>query len=221
MNHVHAYNIRSLIHSYDGKVVLDIPRLDIPSGQICVFAGPNGSGKTTLLSILAFLLNPSSGSVLLQGIETVGERNPWIRRQVTLVHQKPILFSTTVYKNIAYGLRVLGLPSKEIKNRMQAIMEETGLSDLAEKPARKLSGGEAQRAILARALVLETPILLLDEPTNSLDDLFKPALCGMLQKANQRGATIIIATHDLNLISSLASQVIQLEGGQVLGASAP
>jgi tungstate transport system ATP-binding protein len=213
-----AYSIRSLIHSYDGKAVLDIPNLDIPSGQICVFAGPNGCGKTTLLSILAFLLIPSSGSVLLQGTEAGCERGKRIQRKITLVHQKPILFSTTVHKNIAYGLRMLGLPSKEIKTRVQAIMEETGLSGLAEKPARKLSGGEAQRAVLARALVLETPILLLDEPTNSLDDLSRPMLSGLLRKANQRGATIIIATHDMNFISSLPHRIIQLEGGRISGS---
>jgi tungstate transport system ATP-binding protein len=219
MNRAPAYSIRSLIHSYDGKVVLDIPYLEIPSGQVCVFAGPNGCGKTTLLSILAFLLIPSSGSVHLQGTEAVCERFRWIQRKITLVHQKPILFSTTVHKNIAYGLRMLGLPSKEIKNRVQAIMEETGLSDLAEKPARKLSGGEAQRAVLARALVLETPILLLDEPTNSLDDLSRPMLSELLRKANRRGATIIIATHDLNFISSLAHRIFKLEGGRISGSS--
>jgi tungstate transport system ATP-binding protein len=218
MNSAPAYSIRSLIHSYDGKIVLDISHLDIPSGQICVFAGPNGCGKTTLLSILAFLLIPSSGSVLLQGTEAGGEPGRRIRRKITLVHQKPILFSTTVHKNIAYGLKMLGLPSQEIKNRVQSIMEETGLTGLAEKPARKLSGGEAQRVVLARALVLETPILLLDEPTNSLDDLSRPLLSGLLRKANQRGTTIIIATHDLNYISSLAHRIIHLEGGRIPGA---
>jgi tungstate transport system ATP-binding protein len=217
MSSAPAYSIRSLIHSYDGKAVLDIPYLDILSGQICVFAGPNGCGKTTLLSILAFLLTPSSGSVLLQGAEAVCENGPWIRRKITLVHQKPVLFSTTVHKNIAYGLKMFGISSKEIRHRVKAIMEETGLSGLAEKPARKLSGGEAQRAVLARALVLETPILLLDEPTNSLDGLSKPMLSGLLRKANHRGATIIIATHDLNFISSLPHRLIHLEEGRMSG----
>jgi tungstate transport system ATP-binding protein len=220
MNRAPAYSIRSLTHSYDGKVVLDIPHLDIPSGQICIFAGPNGSGKTTLLSILAFLLTPSSGSIILQGIEAVGERRLWIRRKVTLVHQKPILFSTTVYGNIAYGLKMLGLPSKEIKARVHRMMEKTGLSGLAERPARRLSGGEAQRAILARALVLQTPIVLLDEPTNSLDDLSRPLLSGLLREANHQGTTIIIATHDLNFVSSLDHRAILLHEGRISGPSA-
>jgi tungstate transport system ATP-binding protein len=221
MSDATAYSIRSLIHSYDGKVVLDIPHLDIPSGQLCIFAGPNGCGKTTLLSILAFLLTPSSGRVRFQGIESCCQQGLWIRGKVTMVHQKPILFATTVHRNIAYGLKMLGLSPKEIKSRVQTIMGKTGLSDLAEKPARKLSGGEMQRVVLARALVLETPILLLDEPTNSLDNLSRPILTGLLRKANQRGVTIIIATHDLNFASSLPGRVIQMEGGRISEASGP
>ncbi len=216
MTRAHAYSIRSLIHSYDGNIVLDIPHLDIPSGQICALTGPNGSGKTTLLSILALLLAPASGSVLLDGIETVGNHDLRFRRKVTLVHQKPVLFSTTVRNNIAYGLKAQGLPSREIKRRVQAILEETKLLDVAEKHARSLSGGEAQRAVLARALVLETPIILLDEPTNSLDDASRPILADSLHKANQgRSATIVIAAHDLNFVSSLTDRIVPLEKGRI------
>lgn len=215
-----AFSIRSLIHSYDGKTALDIPRLDIPPGQVCALTGPNGSGKTTLLSILAFLLMPASGSVLLNGIEAVGSRDHRLRRKVTLVHQKPVLFSTTVWNNIAYGLKAVGLPSGEIKFRVQAIVRDTGLSDVAERQARRLSGGEAQRVVLARAMVLQTPVILLDEPTNSLDDSFKPILCELLLKANRRrGITIVMATHDLNFVSSLGSRIVQMEQGRIIDSS--
>jgi tungstate transport system ATP-binding protein len=215
-----AYSIRSLIHSYDGKVALDIPHLDIPSGQICAFVGPNGCGKTTLLSILALLLTPVSGSVLLDGVETVHSTNQRLRRKVTLVHQKPVLFSTTVRNNIAYGLQALGLPSKEIRQRVQAIIDETKLSEVAEKQARKLSGGEAQRAILARALVLETPVILLDEPTNSMDDASRPILRELLRRTNQkRGTTVVLATHDMDFVDSLAERIVRLDGGKILETS--
>ncbi len=220
MTGVPAFSIRSLIHTYDGKTALDIPRLDIPSGQICALIGPNGSGKTTLLSILAFLLTPAFGSVLLNGVEAVDSRDQRLRRKVTLVHQKPILFSTTVWNNIAYGLKALGLPSSEIKSRVQSIVRNTGLSDVAEKQARKLSGGEAQRAVLARALVLETPVVLLDEPTNSLDDSFKPVLSDLLLKVNRRlSTTILMATHDLNFVSSLGGRIVQMERGKIINPS--
>jgi tungstate transport system ATP-binding protein len=215
-----AYCIRSLMHSYDGNIALDIPRLEIPSGRIYAFTGPNGCGKTTLLSILGLLLAPASGSVLLHGIETVRSRDLRLRRQVTLVHQRPVLFSTTVRNNIAYGLKAHGLHAKEVRNRTQAILEETRLSHVADKQARGLSGGEAQRAVLARALVLETPVILLDEPTNSLDDASRPLLLDLLRKANQqRGATIVMATHDLSFASSLTERIVRMEDGKIFESS--
>jgi tungstate transport system ATP-binding protein len=215
-----AYSIRSLIHAYDGKIVLDIPHLDIPSGRICAFVGPNGCGKTTLLSILSLLLTPVSGSVLLHGAETVRSRDQALRRKVTLVHQKPVLFSTTVRHNIAYGLHALGLHSREIRHRVQAIIEEMMLTKVADKQARKLSGGEAQRAILARALVLETPVILLDEPTNSLDDASRPILRELLLRASEkRGATVVLATHAMNFVASLTDRIVRLEGGKILESS--
>lgn len=217
-----AYSIRSLTHSYDGRIALEIPYLDIPSGRICAFIGPNGCGKTTLLSILALLMTPSSGRILLDGGDTAGCRDPRLRRKVTLVHQRPVLFSTSVRHNIAYGLHAQGLPAKEIRRRVQAVVEAMDLTAVADKPARRISGGEAQRAVLARALVLETPILLLDEPTNSLDEASKPLLARLLREANQqRGATILIAAHDLGFVSSLTDRIFEMDGGRVRSGRGP
>jgi tungstate transport system ATP-binding protein len=213
-----AYEIRSLVHAFDGKTVLEIPQLEIPAGEICVLSGPNGSGKTTLLSILALLLRPSAGSVRLHGVEAQGGREPHLlRRQVTLIHQKPVLFKTTVWNNVSYGLRALGLPRPEIKARVDAMLEKLELSNLAQKQARKLSGGEGQRVVLARGLVLETPILLLDEPTSFLDDSFLPRLFDVLKQANQsRSATMLVTTHDLKLVASLCHRMYRLERGMIV-----
>lgn len=218
MNAVPAYTIRALNHAYDGRTVLSIPSLDILSGRIYAVSGQNGSGKTTLLSILALLLEPRSGSLRLQGMEASrGPELQALRRRVTLIHQKPVLFHTTVWNNVSYGLRAAGLPGKEIRNRTGAILDRLGLSGLAHRQARKLSGGEAQRAVLARGLVLETPILLLDEPTSFLDESFRPLLFEELRRANsERGVTIVMATHDMRFISSLAQEVIYLEEGKVI-----
>jgi len=209
-----AYSIRSLTHTYDGKVVLDNPRLDILTGQICLFTGPNGSGKTTLFSILSLLQTPSTGIVQLNGIECTSDPGRERRLMVTMVHQKPVLFSTSVRNNLAYGLKSRGLGTREIDQRIRSIANEMQLFTVIDKNARKLSGGEAQRVTLARALILETPVLLLDEPTNSLDDTYRPVLIQLLHKINQtRGVTVIVATHDTKFISSLSGRIIRLENG--------
>jgi tungstate transport system ATP-binding protein len=218
MNAAPAIEVHSLIHAYDGKGVLTIPRLNIPSGAICAVAGPNGSGKTTLLSILALLLEPSAGRLFLHGTEAVrGPGLQSLRRRVTLIHQKPVLFTTTVWNNVSYGLRAAGLAGEEIKARTGAMLEQLGLSDLAGRRACKLSGGEAQLVVLARGLVLETPILLLDEPTSFLDKSFRPQLFDMLRRANkERKATILLATHDIQFVAALAHEVFCLEEGRIV-----
>jgi len=217
MSATNAYGIRSLFHVYDGAVALDVPHLDIPGGEIWGLVGPNGAGKTTLLSILALLLKQSAGNVYVHGTEVTMDRMRRLRRKVTLLHQKPVLFARSVRKNISYGLHASGFSSKEIADRVEAIIIEAGLESVAGRQPRTLSGGEAQRVALARGLVLETPILLLDEPTNSLDDAFRPLLLQMLSKANQsRKTTILVATHDFGFISAIADRIVQMEAGKLI-----
>jgi len=212
-----AYSIRSLVHAYGPKTVLDIPALDIPREGIYAFTGPNGGGKSTLFSILALLLAPVSGSVLLCGSEAAGSRDRKLRLKVTLLHQKPVLFSTTVRGNIGYGLRAIGLAKREARARVDSILETMMLRAIAGKPARQLSGGEAQRVALARALVLETPVLLLDEPTHSLDDASRSVLAGLLAQARQaRSTTILVATHDLDFVRPLADRVYGMDRGKIV-----
>ncbi len=139
-----AYDIRSLVHAYDGKTVLDIPQLEIPQGEICALSGPNGSGKTTLLAILALLLSPTPGAcACVESKPFRAGAGSRLRRQVTLIHQKPILFTTTVWGNVSYGLWALGLPAKEIKARVGAVLEELGLSSLAESRRQAIRRGSA------------------------------------------------------------------------------
>jgi tungstate transport system ATP-binding protein len=221
MSKTPAYKIRSLVHAYGRKTVLDIPELDIPAGKVYGLVGPNSSGKTTLLSILGLLQSPLSGKIFLNGTETggAGDRRR-LGREVTLVHQKPVLFSTTVQNNVSYGLRAAGLPPNEVNARVQAALRDWGLQQYGQRDARKLSGGEAQRIVLARCLILETPVVLLDEPTHSLDDTFRPLLVEALAKANRtRSTTIIVASHDFAFLSSLTDQIIRMEAGRIAGAS--
>jgi len=217
MSGTNAYEIRSLIHYYDQKIALEIPHFDIPEGIIWGLAGPNGSGKTTLPSILALLLKHSSGNLYMHGAKVIPDNNRRLRRNVTLIHQKPVLFSGIVRSNISYGLRASGFSSKETAARVEAIIDEVQIASVADRQVRTLSGGEAQRVVLARGLVLQTPIILLDEPTHSLDDAFLPILLELLRKANKRrGTTIVLATHDVSFISTIADRIIQMKDGKLL-----
>jgi tungstate transport system ATP-binding protein len=213
-----AYRVLNLRHAYDGRTVLDIPDLKIARGEVCALAGPNGSGKTTLLHILALLLTPVAGTVQLYGSDAVREKDRRrLRRLVTLIHQQPVLFSTTVRGNLLYGLRAAGLSAREMKSRLDAALESFGIAGIARTNAREISGGEAQRVVLARGLILETPVLLLDEPTSFLDDAVRPLLLDRLRRAREeRGATIIVATHDSNFVSSLANRILRLDQGRIV-----
>ena len=215
-----AYSLRGLVHAYDGAKALDVPRLDLAAGRIVALVGPNGSGKTTLLSILALLLSPTAGSVAVEGTDAArGGAADALRRRVTLIQQTPVVFSTTVWNNAAYGLRARGLARREAAARVRPMLDALGLAGLERKAARRLSGGECRRLVLARGLVLETPILLLDEPTSFLDATFRPLLLDLLRRRHaERGTTIVLATHDLAFAESLAHQVLRLERGKIVSA---
>ena len=217
-----AYSLRSLVHAYNGARALDVSALDLAAGRIVALVGPNGSGKTTLLSILALLLSPTAGSVAIEGIDARGGGTEALRRRVTLIHQTPVLFSTTVWNNAAYGLRARSLPRGEVAARVNATLAELGLAGLEAKAARGLSGGEARRLALARGFVLSTPILLLDEPTTFLDATFRPVLVDLLRRRHaERGMTIVLATHDLAFAESLAHEIIRLDGGRIVVGDVP
>ncbi len=219
-----AIAARGIRHRYDRRIVLDLPSLDVPAGGCVALVGPNGAGKTTLLRILALLERPSEGAVTLlgrpawqNGHRRRGMDGPELverRRQVTLVHQKPLLLSTTVRANVAFGLRARGLSGSEAERRAAAALEEVGMGGFARRSSRDLSGGEIQRVALARALVLETPILLLDEPTSSLDADAIPLVERALRRRLDRGIAVVVSTHHRPLVSSLDARRLRLVAGR-------
>ena len=211
-----AVRARDLQHRYDNGVVLDIPRLDVPAGEALAILGPNGAGKSTLLQILALLLQPAAGTLDLLGqVASAGDLLA-LRRQVTLIHQRPVLFNTTVEANLSMGLRERGLPADEIKRRIDGMLARVGLEGFQRRPSGQLSGGEAQRVVLARALVLRTPILLLDEPTSYLDARFRPMLEELLRERSEQGTTLILATHEESFAGALAHRSVVLESGRMV-----
>ena len=153
--------LREVTKRYSTITALDGVNLKVEAKEILTVVGPNGSGKTTLLRILASIDSPSSGEVLLEGREITDQNRSQVRRRSTLVFQKTALFSTTVYKNVAYGLRLRGYSSSEIDDKVEEALRLVGLEGYGGRPAKKLSGGEKQRVSLARALALRTDFLLL------------------------------------------------------------
>ncbi|MEM8529575.1 MAG: phosphate ABC transporter ATP-binding protein [Chloroflexota bacterium] len=212
-----AYQLDQVTHRYGERVILHIESWGVPTGEIVALVGPSGAGKSTLLRLLNFLEMPTAGSIQFQGNTLhAGVNIPMaLRRQVTMVFQRPLLLSTSVINNVAYGLR-LRRTSDAHKVAMTAL-EQVGLAHLARKPAHTVSGGEAQRVALARAIVLNPQVLLLDEPTANLD----PANVQMIEQTivdlhRRSSTTIVLVTHNIFQARRVAQYATLLLEGQIV-----
>ena len=200
----------------DGKVVLDDLSTGLPAGASCV-AGPSGSGKSTLLRLLNRLADPASGTVRYRGAD-VRERDPLaLRREIGLVPQLPALIAGTVEDNVRFAAALGGRDAD-----VRRLLDLAGLDvSYAERDAAKLSVGEQQRAMLARALALEPRVLLLDEPTSALDAAARGAVEATLLHLRQRlDVSTVLVTHDLSQARRLAQFVVQLDAGRLVAAGA-
>jgi tungstate transport system ATP-binding protein len=198
-----------------GVTVLDIPALDVFSGQVLTLIGPNGAGKSTLLLTLAGLLKPAQGRLLFRG-EGVGNGGFDYRRHIAMVFQEPLLFDTTVFENVAAGLKIRGVGRAEIGRIVPEYLERFGVGHLAKRSARKLSGGEAQRTSLARAFVTKPEIIFLDEPFSALDPPTREALTGDLERIlRETHTTAVASTHDQTEALRLGDRITVLNGGKI------
>ncbi|MGA2082044.1 MAG: ABC transporter ATP-binding protein [Holophaga sp.] len=205
-----------------GAKVLEIPGFRLDPGSVTALIGPNGSGKTTLLKTLACLQEAASGSLRFRGAELAARPDrEAFRQRVTMVFQEPLLFDTTVERNLESGLRLRGVPRAERRRRALAAARRFGIEPLLERQARKLSGGESQRASLARAFVLEPEILFLDEPFSALDPPTREALLEDLGAAlGQTGTTAVLATHDQAEALRLADVLAVMHQGRIVQCGA-
>jgi len=211
--------LENIDKTYGGIKALDSVTLDAESDQILALLGMNGSGKTTLLRILAGLEEPSKGDVLVEARKIATQK---LRQISTLVFQRTVMFNTSVYGNVSFGLKIRGFSKEEIKRKVSNVLNTVGLEDLQKRRARELSGGEQQRVALARAFVLDPEILLLDEPTANLD----PANAMILESAIKRireenECTIILATHNLHQARRLSDKIIHIHYGRILEGATP
>jgi putative spermidine/putrescine transport system ATP-binding protein len=199
-----------------GRTLLDVERLAVQEGELLVVLGPTGAGKSTLLRVMNRLQKCDSGALKWRG-ETV----PWpaplsLRRRIAMAFQDPLLFTGTVADNVGYGLRLRKLPPPEIRTRTGELLEMMGLAGLAERRADRLSGGEAQRAALARALAVRPDLLLLDEPLANLDAPIRERIARDLQHAlRSLGIACVFVTHHQREAVALGDRLVVLNQGRV------
>lgn len=199
---------------------LDDVALEIGTGEFVSFVGQSGAGKSTLLKLLFAEEFPTSGSVSIDGWEVTTVRPwqiPFLRRQIGVVFQDfKLLPAKTVSENVAFAMEVVGAPTAEIHRVVPQLLKLVNLSEQGDQYPWQLSGGEAQRTSLARALAFRPKILLADEPTGNLDALHAWDLLQLLLKINKLGTTVLLATHDEAIVNSVKRRVVTLERGKVV-----
>jgi tungstate transport system ATP-binding protein len=214
--------IRDLLVKRGNHPALQLDHLTIQEGEVLAVVGPNGAGKSTLLLTLARLLKPEQGEILFNGQPTRFESDTDYRRRIALVMQDPLLFDTSVFENVASGLRFRGVEKDEIRQRVPLWLERMGVAHLSKRRAGQLSGGEAQRVSLARALVLEPQLLLLDEPFSALDP---PTRTGLLDDLgallSETDTTTVFVTHDLPEAAQVAERMAVISGNRLRQVGKP
>lgn len=214
-----AVSARNIAKSYGGVPVLSLNEVTFMSERVHVIVGPNGAGKTTLLRLIAGIERPDRGELRILG------RDPWeqsrrqalaLRRRVGFAAQKPYLFRTSVRRNVEYPLRVRGVSGPKLEELAQTSMKRLGVAHLAERNARTLSAGEAQRISITRATVTEPELLLLDEPLANIDPEGAPVIEELCRELESQGVTVIVATHVLEQAFRLSARVVRLEAGRMM-----
>jgi len=206
-------DVRRLVDG--GRAILDLAALDLPRGELTAVVGPNGAGKSTLLHLLAFLRPPDQGRILFDG-EPVGSADRRrLRRQVTLVEQRPLLFRGTVRENVAYGLRVRQVPRAERARRVDEALALVDLDGFAGRLVEGLSGGETQRVAIARAVVFRPQVVLLDEPTAGVDVTRVEMVERLIRELHTAmGVSVVFSTHDLDQARRLTGRIVHLADGR-------
>jgi tungstate transport system ATP-binding protein len=206
-----------------GVQVLDIPSFSLHQNEFVSLIGPNGAGKSTLLLTMMGLLDPTHGSVLYRGRELVSGRD-WLetRRKIAMVLQEPLLFDTTVYDNVASGLKLRGVRGREARERVMSYLERFNLADMAQRSARKLSGGEARRVSLARAFAVEPEVIFFDEPFANLDPPTRQALSEDMDRIiREQGIAAMLVTHDQSEALRLSNRIVVMNGGAIVQSGTP
>ena len=206
--------------TYPNTCALKDINLEIQKGEFVFLVGSSGAGKSTLMKLLYREEQPTAGKVIVAGVDVSKistKKVPLLRRHMGIIFQDyKLLPNQTVYDNVAYVIRTLGMRSKEIDERVKGAIKIVGLAHKLYSKPTELSGGEQQRVGIARAIVNGPPILIADEPTGNLDPATSMEVMEILNQINQRGITIIVSTHDDSIVNHYRKRVITLDSGEVL-----
>jgi cell division transport system ATP-binding protein len=194
--------------------------VEIPQGEFIFLVGHSGSGKSTFIKLLLREILPTTGEITVAGQDVVHMRNwkiPFLRRNIGCVFQDfKLLPNKTSYENVAFSLEVIGKSKHVVRTQVPEVLRLVGLDDKQDSYPDELSGGEQQRVSIARAFVNRPPLLLADEPTGNLDPATSLGIMSLLNRINKTGTTVLIATHDREMVDSMRKRVIALENGKVI-----
>lgn len=213
-------NVCMVYPAQPNKPALENVNVDIYAGEFVFLVGHSGSGKSTFLKTLTRELKVTSGQVVVAGQDLTGMRNwkvPYLRRQIGCVYQDfKLLTDKTIYENVAFALECIGKPRSVIKAQVPEVLRLVGLAEKMDSFPDQLSGGEQQRVSVARAMVNRPPLLICDEPTGNLDPAISLGIMKLLERINRTGTTVLMATHDREMVDSMRKRVIALENGHVV-----
>ena len=212
---------KGVTKKYDhGVTALDNVDLKIDKGEFVFLVGPSGSGKSTFLKLIIKEEDPTSGTININSRDLVNLKEkdvPYLRRKIGFVFQDfRLLYDKTVEENIVFALRVIEASEREIKTRLSSVLKQVGLEGKENSYPNQLSGGEQQRVALARALATKPPIIIADEPTGNLDADTAKGIMDTLYEINKNGTTIVVVTHDQNIIRNAGKRIIALEKGRIV-----
>ncbi len=192
----------------------------VEEGEFVFLVGPSGSGKSTIIKLITGEIAPTDGKIIVNDFDLTRmrlSRMPYLRRSLGVIFQDyRLIENKTVYDNVAYAMQVVGASNKEIRRRVAYVLQLVGLDSRTRRYPRELAGGEQQRVAIARALVNNPRMIIADEPTGNLDPAKSLELMMLLEKINEMGTTMLIVTHEKELVNRFAKRVIAIDGGRII-----
>ena len=214
--------LSDVVKEYEsGTTALKGISLRIEDGEFVFLVGPSGSGKSTIIKLLTGEITPTSGQIAVNGfsLTNIAERQiPLLRRSIGVIFQDfRLIEKKTVYENLSFAMRAVGAPPREIKKRIPYVLELVGLEEKTDRYPNEISGGEQQRVAIARALINNPSTIIADEPTGNLDPARSLEIMRLLERINQLGTTMVVVTHEKDLVNQFKKRVVMLEQGVITG----